>query len=117
MSEEWRDDAQEGKGQSSTQDEQELDVEPEALDEAQDLQQKIDEPNEQDAESIESLSTYEPNDEWPTLTFPEPQYASLVISADDHETRVAYLIDDVPTEFFFDRSQGVSLVSMRSWIW
>ena len=48
--------------------------------------------------------------EWPELTFPEPQEASLVISADDHETRVAYLIDHVPTEFFFDRSQDVSLV-------
>ena len=48
--------------------------------------------------------------EWPELTFPEPQEASLVISADDHETRVAYLIDHIPTEFFFDRSQDVSLV-------
>ena len=48
--------------------------------------------------------------DWPELTFPEPRDASLVISADDHETRVAYLIDDVPTEFFFDRSQDVSLV-------
>ena len=52
----------------------------------------------------------EANDEWPILTFPEPQSASLIISADNHETRVAYLVDDVPTEFFFDRSQDVSLV-------
>ena len=64
----------------------------------------------EEIEELPRLETYEPNDEWPVLTFPEAQDATLVISADDHETRVAYLIDDVPTEFFFDRSQGVSLV-------
>ena len=50
------------------------------------------------------------SDDWPELTFPEQQETCLVISADDHETRVAYLVDEVPTEFFFDRNQDVSLV-------
>jgi ribonuclease G len=63
-----------------------------------------------DEQSEISKSTKKHVIDWPELTFPESQEASLVISADDHETRVAYLIDQVPTEFFFDRSQDVSLV-------
>jgi ribonuclease G len=46
----------------------------------------------------------------PELTFPQEQSASLVINYGDHEARVAYLLDGVPTEFFFDRTQDVSLV-------
>ena len=60
--------------------------------------------------STEVLPSAEEEDDWPTLSFPEPQETSLIISADDHETRVAYLVDQVPTEFFFDRNQDVSLV-------
>jgi ribonuclease G len=67
-------------------------------------------PSSKELEEAKPLDTFEMNDDWPILTFPEAQEASLIISADDHETRVAYLIDDMPTEFFFDRSQDVTLV-------
>ena len=46
----------------------------------------------------------------PSLSPPTQPNASLVISCDDHETRVAYLVNSIPTEFFFDRTQDVSLV-------
>ena len=46
----------------------------------------------------------------PPLTFPEQQRATLVINADEHETRVAYLLDGVPSELFFTRRQDASLV-------
>jgi ribonuclease G len=67
-------------------------------------------PSLEEPDEAKPSDAFEMNDDWPILTFPEPQEASLIISADDHETRVAYLIDDMPTEFFFDRSQDVTLV-------
>ena len=106
MSEEQRGEASADEQMDHPSDEQHESPKGEQSEEQADLEahQSPDEPSES------NVGLYEPHDEWPTLTFPEPQHASLVISADDHETRVAYLIDDVPTEFFFDRSQGVSLV-------
>ncbi len=50
------------------------------------------------------------DEDWPSLTFSEPEESSLIISADDHETRIAFLNDHVPTELFFDRSQDLTLV-------
>ena len=61
-------------------------------------------------EDKEAVDLFAVDEDWPTLSFTDPEETSLIISADDHETRIAYLHEHVPTELFFDRSQDLTLV-------
>ena len=71
------------------------------------LQEKQKAPTVEDKEAVDLFAV---DEDWPTLSFTDPEETSLIISADDHETRIAYLHEHVPTELFFDRSQDLTLV-------
>ena len=62
------------------------------------------------AEALSEPVGGEPLPELEPLSAPLEPRTTLVINADEHETRVAYLRDDVPSEFFFARRQDASLV-------
>ena len=68
------------------------------------------EDNEGELSSPQEEDLFAVDEDWPTLSFVDPKETSLIISADDHETRIAFLHEHVPTELFFDRSQDLTLV-------
>ena len=67
------------------------------------------EDNESELASPQEEDLFAVDEDWPTLSFVDPKETSLIISADDHETRLLFYMNTYQPSYF-DRSQDLTLV-------